>query len=108
MHVYTYILACMHTCLHTYIYTRMHIHNLYIKPEKVHPVTPLQTFNNNKHELKFFANDQTGQIKILWPPFPRSRSFEVIFPDKVPLTPSNISTKFRWNNQIRLGKSTKM
>ena len=36
--------------------------------------------------------------------FPRSRLFEIKFVDKVPLTPGNVTTKFRWNNQNRLGE----
>ena len=81
---------------------------MYIKPQKVHPVTSSQNFNNNKHgKSKSFANDGTSQIKLKWPPFPRSRSFEVIFPDKVSLTPSNIPAKFRWNNQNRFGAKCK-
>ena len=38
---------------------------------------------------------------------PRSRSFEVKFTDKVPLTPSNIPTKFLLKNQNRLGGKCK-
>ena len=32
---------------------------------------------------------------------------EVIFPDKVPFTPRNVPTKFRWNKQNRFGESAK-
>ena len=39
--------------------------------------------------------------------FPSSRSFEVKFTNKVPLTPSNVPTKFCWNNQKRLGEKCK-
>ena len=52
----------------------------------MHPITSSQTFNNNKNgKSKSFANDGTGNIESEWSPFPRSRSFEVIFPDKVPI-----------------------
>ena len=33
--------------------------------------------------------------------------FEVKFADKVPLTPCNVPTKFRWNNQNRMGEKCK-
>ena len=39
--------------------------------------------------------------------FPRSRWFEVLFADKVPLTPSYIPAKFRRSNQNRLGEKCK-
>ena len=39
--------------------------------------------------------------------FPRSRSFEVKFADRVPLTSSNAPTKFRMNIQNRLGEMCK-
>ena len=41
------------------------------------------------------------------PYFPRSRSFEVKFTDKVLLNPSNVSTKLRWNNQKRVEEKCK-
>ena len=37
----------------------------------------------------------------------RSRSFEVKLVDKVPLTASNVPTKFRWNNQNTFGENYK-
>ena len=37
----------------------------------------------------------------------RSRSFVVKFVDKVPLTDSNVLTKFHWNNQNRFGEKCK-
>ena len=37
--------------------------------------------------------------------FPRSRSFEVKFADKVHLNPSNVPTKFHWNNQNKFGEN---
>ena len=43
--------------------------------------------------------------------FQRSRSFEVKFPDKVPLTPrwpSNIPTKFYWYKQNTIGENAKL
>ena len=40
--------------------------------------------------------------------FPRLRVFEVKFMDKVPLTPNNVPTKFRLNNQIDLEKGAKL
>ena len=39
--------------------------------------------------------------------FPGSRLLEVNFVDKVPLTPSNVPTKFRWNNHNRFGEKCK-
>ena len=38
----------------------------------------------------------------------RSRSFEVKFANKGPLTHSNIPTTFRWNNYNRLGESAEI
>ena len=46
----------------------------------------------------------TSKMAII---FPRLRSIEVIFPDKVPVNPSNVSAKFLWNNRNRLWKSWK-
>ena len=40
--------------------------------------------------------------------FSRCKSFEVKCPEKMPLTPSNVPTKFCWNNQIDLEKSAQM
>ena len=39
--------------------------------------------------------------------FPRSRSFEVIFPNKAPLTSRNVPSKFHWNKQDRFGEKCK-
>ena len=39
--------------------------------------------------------------------FQRSRSFEVKFTDNVPLTTTNVPTKFRWNKPKRFGEKCK-
>ena len=44
---------------------------------------------------------------LKWPIIAGSRSFEVKCTDKVPLNPSNVPTKFRWNNQNTDGKQCK-
>ena len=50
-----------------------------------------------------------NKISDLWNGhhFPRSIIFEVKLPDKVPLTPSNVPTKFNWNIQNRFEKVQK-
>ena len=45
---------------------------------------------------------------LKWPSFPEEvKGVEIKFMDKVPLTPSNVPSKFDWNNQNRFGKKCK-
>ena len=87
MHAYINTLyACMQACVHTCTCI-----------ESTH------TQNRFREKCKTVTSDlKTGCH------FPRSRSFELKLMGKVPLTPSDVSTKFCWNNQNRFGEVQKI
>ena len=59
-------------------------------------------------QLKSFVIDGTGKTELEWKPFPRSRSFEVIFPDRVHLIQAIFLPSFVGITKMDLEKSAKM
>ena len=116
IHAYTYIHTCiMHMPAYIHVHTHAHtyktrksakiqFHYLHFH-QHLHPITSPQTFNNKfrwnnqnrfGEKCKNVSSDPENGCHFI-----RSRSFEVKFADKVPLSPSNVPTKFCSNNHNR-------